>query len=263
MKCMICSGPMRFYFEKQFNSDGLGVVEYHRCQSCGFVNSKTHLELSEADWVQLNTSWHEANNLRTDNPWNRSQRHFNQALMIYLLSRNGMIPDGNWVDYASGEGGLSSQLHANFGRRLDSFDKYIKPASFPIGEEALVKRGHALVTNTAMFEHVRERDTLDEIESYVAEGGCLGVHTLVRGEIPDDPDWMYLLPVHCSFFTNTSMALLMEQWGYSCSVYNEHAKMWVMFKQDPDSIRSEAAKLNETMGWEYLHFKRGFMDFWP
>lgn len=263
MKCMICADSMQFYFQKKFDSDGLTTVEYSRCASCGFVQSSTHLDLTEADWVRLNTNWHEANNRRADNPWNRSQRHFNQALMIHLLARNGIVPAGSWIDYASGEGGLSLQLHTHFGHRLDSFDQYITPTSFALSKDDLRTRGHALVTNTAMFEHVRERDTLDRLESLVADGGCLGVHTLVRGEIPNDPNWMYLLPVHCSFFTNASMALLMRQWGYTCSVYNEQAKLWVMFKQDPEKVRTDIEQLNASLGWEYLHFKTGFMDYWP
>ena len=219
--------------------------------------------MSEADWVHLNTNWHDANNLRTDNPWSRSQRHFHQALMIHLLHRHGIIGDGKWLDYASGQGGLSRQLHLQFGLALHSFDKYVQPTSLPIPAFELVRRGYALVTNTAMFEHVRDRQALDEIESHVGEDGCLAVHTLVRGEIPADPDWMYLLPVHCAFFTNRSMELLMQQWGYSCSVYDKNAKMWVWFKGEPGLVSKKVAELNHSMGWGYLHFKLGFMDFWP
>lgn len=263
MQCMVCSRGMDYFFNKRFDSDSLGDVEYYRCSECGFSASKTHLEMPEGEWVRLNTSWHDANNLRTDNPWSRSQRHFNQALMISLLHRHGIIRNGRWLDYASGQGGLSHQLHAHFGLVLHSFDKFVQPTSFPISASDLVQRGYTLVTNTAMFEHSRDRGTLDEIESYVGEDACFGIHTLVRGEIPADPNWMYLLPVHCSFFTNKSMGILMQQWGYTCSVYNEHAKMWVWFKTEPRFIAGKVAVLNRSMGWEYLHYKVGFMDFWP
>jgi hypothetical protein len=147
--------------------------------------------------------------------------------------------------------------------RLGNFDKYVEPELFSIRQSALIKRGYSLVTNTAVFEHVRDRQTLDEIESYVSDDGCLGVHTLVRGDIPTNPDWMYLLPVHCAFHTNRSMDILMRQWGYQCSIYNEHAKMWVMFKRPTQEVGSKVAQLNQLLGWEYLHFKDGFMDFWP
>lgn len=263
MQCIVCSQSMEHFFNKRFNSDSLDTVEYYRCTGCGFSASKTHLEMPETDWIRLNTSWHNSNNLRADNPWNRSQRHFNQALMIHLSHRHEIIRNGSWLDYASGQGGLSCQLHSHFGLVLHSFDRFVQPISFPLYAQDLVKRGHVLVTNTAMFEHVRNRRTLDEIESYVAEDGCFGIHTLVRGDIPADPEWMYLLPVHCSFFTNRSMDILMQQWGYTCSIYNEHAKMWMWFKTDPDLISGKVAQLNQSMGWEYLHFKVGFMDFWP
>jgi hypothetical protein len=219
--------------------------------------------MPDSDWVRLNTRWHEANNEKAINPWSRSQRHFNQALMIHLAHRQGLLGDGPWLDYASGQGGLSRQLHERFGLVLRSFDQFIEPTSLPIRASELVERGYDLVTNTAMFEHARDRATLDKIESYVGGDGCLGLHTLVRGSIPQDPDWMYLLPVHCAFFTNQSMALLMQQWGYTCSVYNEHAKMWLWFKSEPGTIAEQASALNRSMGWDYLHYKPGFMDFWP
>lgn len=263
MHCMVCAQGMNHFFSKRFDSDSLGEVEYQRCPDCGFCASKTHLEMPETEWVQLNTGWHDANNLKAENPWGRSQRHFNQALMINLLNRNGLVRSGQWLDYASGQGGLSRQLHAHFGLVLQSFDKFIQPTSFPVTASDLVERGYALVTNTAMFEHARDRATLDEIESYVGENGCLAIHTLVRGEIPPDPDWMYFLPVHCAFFTNRSMGVLMRQWGYTCSVYNEHAKMWIWFKTEPGVVADQVAGLNRSMGWEYLHFKTGFVDFWP
>ena len=110
---------------------------------------------------------------------------------------------------------------------------------------------------------MRSRDALNEIESYVSNDGHLAVHTLVRGQIPNDAEWMYLLPVHCAFYTNRSMQMLMEQWNYTCSVYNEHSKMWVMFRNPPHEVSEKVTELNSTLGFEYLHFKNGFMDYWP
>lgn len=263
MKCMICDGHMEYYFSKYFHSDGLGNVDYYRCIECGFCASKTHLDMSDNEWIRLNTSWHEANNLRSDNPFNRNQRHFNQALMLHLLCRHEIIEKDSWLDYASGNGGLSSQLYIHFGEVLSSFDKYIKPGSFPIKESKIVKASYKLVTNTAMFEHVRHRETLDEIDSYVAMNGSLGIFTFVCGTIPPDPNWNYLLPVHCAFFTNRCMGLLMQQWGYTCSLYSEHALMWIWFKGEPAGIAEKVTRLNKSIGWEYLHFKVGFMDYWP
>ena len=263
MQCIICSGQMFDYFTKHFDVYSLDDVRYMRCGSCGFTASKTHFQMSPSEWERLNNAFHADNNAREDNPWNRNQRYFNQSVMLYLLVRNGIVPSGKWLDWGSGTGSLSLQLNEHFGVRLDNFDKYIEPKLFPVRQSDLIERGYSLVTNTAVFEHVRNRDTLDEIESYVSRDGCLGVHTLVRGEIPADPNWMYLLPVHCAFHTNRSMEVLMRQWGYQCSLYNEHAKMWLMFKRPLAEVESEVERLNKLVGWEYLHFKVGFMDFWP
>lgn len=79
---------------------------------------------------------------------------------------------------------------------------------------------------------------------------------------PRNPDWMYLLPVHCAFHSNRSMQLLMTQWGYTCSVYNEHAKLWVLFRDESAAVQAKAAQVNRQLGWDYLRFKTGFMDYW-
>lgn len=143
-----------------------------------------------------------------------------------------------------------------------SFDKFTTPQFSAIEESHLVRGGYDLVVNTAVFEHVRDRETLDEIESYVCVDGCLAIHTLVLGEIPADPNWMYLLPAHCAFHANRITGILMRQWCYTCSIYNEHAKMWVWFKRNAPKVEPEVAKLNALLGWNYLHFKIGFMDYW-
>lgn len=82
---------------------------------------------------------------------------------------------------------------------LLNFGRDIQHALMPLSKADLIKRSHLLVANTAVSEHVCRRDTLGEIESHVANDGCVAVHTLVRGEIPADHNWMYLLPVHCAF----------------------------------------------------------------
>lgn len=263
MNCIICTGSMEYYFTKRFDIYNLSDVYYWRCVNCGFAASRTHFDMSYDDWSELNIAFHNDSNAREDNPYNRNQRYFNQAMMLHLMTHRGMLDTGAWLDWGSGVGRLSRQLEEHFSHELNSFDAYIEPERHPLSQDKLKKRGYALVVNTAVFEHVRDRDTLDEIESYVSPDGCLGVHTLVRGEIPSDPEWMYLLPVHCAFHTNRSMQILMDFWGYKCSVYNEHSKMWIMFRKDPDRVRKQADALNILMGWEYLHFKNGFMDYWP
>ena len=131
-----------------------------------------------------------------------------------------------------------------------------------VSPEHLLTRNYDLVLNTAVFEHVRSRATLDEIESYVAPKGLLAIHTLVSELVPKDPNWMYLLPVHCAFHTNNGMQVLMDDWRYPCSVYNELAKMWVWFRWPTPVVKKKVEKLNSMLGWEFLKYKPGFMDYW-
>lgn len=253
---------MRFYFSKRFDEFGLGTVDYWRCGDCGFCASHTHLGMTDAEWSALNEAFHTTSHSRTDNPYNRNQRYFNQAMMLHLMRRQGLIGTGPWLDWGCGVGAVSKLLDRLFGIELRAYDRFFVPEVNAITEAELVPRGFDLVLNTAVFEHVRERQTLDEIESYVGPRGRLAIHTLVPEVVPCDPEWMYLLPVHCAFHTNRSMQLLMEQWGYQCSVYNEHAKLWVFFRDDAATVGPSVEELNDSVGWEYLHFRAGFMDFW-
>ncbi|MBI5924934.1 MAG: class I SAM-dependent methyltransferase [Aquabacterium sp.] len=263
MQCMICQSGMQYFFSKQFDQFDLSKVDYWRCGACGFAASKTHLEMSEERWARLNNDFHSQTHYTEDNPYNRNQRYFNQALMLSLMRKQGLLAaQDNWLDWGCGVGAVSKLLRDYFGVHLGTYDKFFTPEVNAIAEADLRQRAFELLLNTAVFEHVRDRATLDEIESYVAPSGAFAIHTLVPENVPQDPNWMYLLPVHCAFHTNRSMQLLMDQWGYTCSVYNEHAKLWVLFKQDANAIEPKVQALNKAMGWSYLHFKRGFMDYW-
>lgn len=260
---MICQSGMQYFFSKIFDQFDLGEVDYWKCSSCGFVASKTHLEMSDSRWAQLNNDFHLQTHYAEDNPYNRNQRYFNQALMLSLMRKQGLIPPSDWLDWGCGVGAVSRLLRDYFDLRLATYDKYFTPDVNAIEASTIQTRHYELVLNTAVFEHVRDRETLDEIESYVKPiSGCLAIHTLVPENVPRDPNWMYLLPVHCAFHTNRSMHILMNEWGYHCSVYNEHAKLWVLFRDDPMAVKSKVSTLNKAIGWQYLHYKAGFMDYW-
>ena len=59
MRCEICGGATSYYFSKTFNAFNLGEVDYWRCDTCGFVFSRTHLEMSQEAWTELNLLCHE------------------------------------------------------------------------------------------------------------------------------------------------------------------------------------------------------------
>lgn len=253
---------MRYAFSKTFDRFGLGKVDYAVCERCGFGASETHYAMTPAQWEKLNLDFHLEHNQRADDPHNRRERYFQQATMLHLMRRKGFFGPGPFLDWGSGEGDVSRLAHVFYDLDVLNFDQYIDPALKAVKEPDLKKRGYGLVMNNAVFEHVTARATLDLIEGYVAPGGCLAVHTLIPERVPHDPDWMYLYPVHCSFHTNRSMQVLMDQWGYRCSVYNEKSKMWILFQRDAAEIAPKVEALNNELGWNYLKFKAGFMDYW-
>jgi hypothetical protein len=64
MKFIACGGEssyflLKTYTEKPFDEimRDIGGVRYDKCQSCGFVLSKTHCELSDKTWQYLMKQW--------------------------------------------------------------------------------------------------------------------------------------------------------------------------------------------------------------
>ena len=118
------------------------------------------------------------------------------------------------------------------------------------------------VITTSVFEHFTRREQFDFVQALVSKNGVLGVHTLVCENVPADPRWFYLNPVHCAFHTNRSMEILFRQWGYACSVYNVDAQLWLWFKNDPQDVEAAIGRANLRAGGLYYVFKRGFVDYW-
>ena len=110
------------------------------------------------------------------------------------------------------------------------FERYMpQHGSGYVGEEALNEK-FSMVINTSVFEHGREIEALDEIAGLVDSSGVLGLHVMVRDVIPCDPTWFYLLPVHCAFYSNRSMEILFDRWGFASSIYHVPSRMWFWFR---------------------------------
>ncbi len=266
MKCLVCNCEMFYFFTKTFNNYALGQVEYWKCVHCGFVSSKTHCEMSEEEWGQLNIAYHETYQHKghnSDDPrW--VERLNSQARVIDDAARIGLIKEnGQWLDYACGDGQLSSILNADFKRVLLNYDKYMPSGNGFLAHADIAPRTFDFVITTSVFEHFTRRSHYDEVESLVAPSEVFGLHTLVCENIPQNPDWFYLLPVHCSFHTNKSMSILLKQWGYSESVYNVESRLWLLFKtgsQDVGNILEAANQRSDAP--QYIHNPNGFVDYW-
>lgn len=253
---------MTFHFSKSFYSYGLDIVDYFLCPHCGFVCSKTHFDMELGKWEKLNIDLHTIYNTILNDPSNNPPPYFEQAIMLTILRKFNFIPKNDWLDWASGEGTLSKILDKCFSVRLDNYDKYIKPLINPISEKDMINKKFKLIINSALLEHITNIETLNTLNNLVSENGVLAIHTLVRDEIPKDPEWFYLLPVHCAFHTNRSMSILMRKWGYTCSVYCFAAKTWILFKGIPEDIKKSVQEINSVLRKEYILFKEGFVDYW-
>ncbi len=270
MKCIICDSSSDYYFSKVYTESpfdhfmrDIRKVDYHRCQGCGFVQSRTHVELDKERWNELNLRfhhYHERSHLQKDI---NQPPYPEQAMMIAVLGKNGILRTDNMLDYAAGYGCLSNLLAKYYDVRLKLFDPYVHdgdPTRY-ITQADLVT--YQTVINSAMFEHVLTRRDLDQVNDLVASDGCLIIHTLVCERVPPDPEWFYLRPpVHTAFHTNKSMDILMKQWGYRSSLYVPKSKCWVMLREDVSQVEGTVANINQEFQSTWLLCKKGFVDYW-
>ena len=241
----------------------IGKVDYYKCRCCGFVLSKTHSELDESQWDNLNRQFHHY----MENPDNEKKvnqpPYAEQAMMLSLLGRNDIICIEDMLDYAAGYGTLSNILSRYHDVELPIFDPYVQSDNSRryIKEKEL--KTYKTVISSAMFEHVLRREDLDRVNNIVDSDGCLIVHTVICENVPNDPNWFYLQPpVHTAFHTNKSMEILMGQWGYRSSIYCPKSKFWVLLRNNAENIEKEISRLNQDLQSSWFYCKNGFVDYW-
>jgi len=270
MKCIICNSNSNYYFSKTYSESPIGEfmqkigkIDYYKCNCCGFVLSKTHSELDQNSWNDLNLQFHHY----MENPGYEKKinqpPYAEQAMMLSMLGRNGIISTDNMLDYAAGYGTLSNLLAKYHDLELPIFDPYVKgDNSTRYIDEADLKT-YKTVFNSAMFEHILTREDLDQVNDLVDDDGCLIIHTLVCENVPNDPNWFYLRPpVHTAFHTNKSMEILMGQWSYRSSLYCPQSKCWVLLKENVEDIENKITAINQELRTNWFYWKKGFVDYW-
>lgn len=261
---MVCNGLSHAYVTKDFHGDcGLDLVEYDRCEDCGFVFSHTHFVMNDAAWSNINDSYHrnyfETDNNPDDPRW--MQRISAQRDVLDQLVKAGLIDSTlGAYDYGCGDGKLADMVTSG-SLKVDKYDKYISGGgSDYLTEKDVEKGGFGLVINTSVMEHVRDLETLDTIaQSVHPQRGILAIHTLVAEHVPQDASWFYLLPVHVSFFTNHAMEILVKRWEFSASLYVVEPRMWFLFRSEEQARRAYDAlcDIRDDLAW-----KPGFVDYW-
>jgi hypothetical protein len=270
MKCIICDSKYEYFFSKKYQEPPfdkfmpeIGEVAYYKCTNCGFVLSKTHCELDAIAWSKLNELFHhyleDSNNERKIN----QPPYTEQAMMLAILGKNGIINTDNMIDHAAGYGTLSRILHKYHGIKLPIFDPYIQADNSGMYIEKHELATYETVINSAMFEHVLHRADLDQVNNLVQHDGCLIIHTVVCENIPKDPNWFYLRPpVHTAFHTNRSMNILMEHWGYKSSIYCPQSKCWILLKFPIEDFHRKISEINLELQTTWFVCKAGFVDYW-
>ncbi|MBT3046875.1 MAG: methyltransferase domain-containing protein [Candidatus Thiodiazotropha sp.] len=261
MNCYICKAPTDHYFRKRFDRFGLDSVNYRRCIACGTVYAETLLQLPEERWRGVCEDYHNSYRGSGENPDdpNWRVRLNQQAELLLRLAENGLLNRaGPWLDHGCGEGELAAMLAERIGK-ISCYDRYWKGDGY-LQEAELIPRHYSLVISTSTLEHLRSRSSLDAITGLIAEDGSLALHTLVRGEIPRDPAWFYLLPVHTIFYTNKGMAKLFDQWGFHSSIYAVDARLWIGYRKPLAEVLKQKPQMLASPG---LHASEGFLAYWP
>ena len=271
--CLICQSKTNYFFSKDYSTypnspfaDTL-TVDYWKCGRCGFVISKTHHEMTSEQWININYSWHHHFERNIDSRTTNQPPYADQALALLILSKNKLLNLEDCIDYAAGYGTLSKFLLRYLNIKIRAYDRYVRSDSDELDyvlEKDLEK--YRLVINSAMFEHVLNREALNEVNDLVANNGVLMLHTVICENIPKDPNWFYLTPmVHTAFHTNKSMSILMEQWGYTSSIYCPQAKVWFLYKKDNEQIENlekVTNGINLELQTKYFYYRDGFVDYW-
>lgn len=264
--CIVCGGASAPFMRKHFEQFALGDIDYDQCTQCGFVFSRTHYEMTNEHWEKLNNQWvslYQGTDVNPEDPrW--LERFEAQSAILGDAAAHGLLPKGRWLDYGAGDGKLVAALEKDHGMAVEKYEHSSNPAQGYLRAEDLKPKAFSTVIHTAVLEHLRFSSQLDDIFNLVSDDGVMVLHTLVAEHVPQNPDWFYLLSVHCSFYTNKSMQILFERHGYRCAIYNVASRLWIWFKQPASVIKpiiDAANAKNRDPMFQYI-FAEAFVDYW-
>lgn len=249
MTCLVCHAETEPFLEKDFLGHcGLEKCQYVQCIQCGLVMSKTHYEMTEQEWEQVNAAFHSVPFERYDYGW--KLRLSAQRDAIVVLRDAGILPtDRLWLDWGCGGGELVRMLKER-GCNIAGYDRYSQTeAEHP----QLKPQAYGLVTASSVFEHIRDIDALNGIAALVSTTGALMVHTGVFETVPKEPTWYYYMAGHCTVFTPKTMQVLFKKWGFTGLLHLRPIMTYFMLRD----------KLGEAHGFAAGHsgqwtFKDGF-----
>ena len=266
MNCFVCDGKMTPFIEKDFEMENLGKCEYVRCEDCGMTVSKTLYEMSHEKWVALNNECHEKlfhgelDTEKIDPHW--TERLEVQAQLFAELVKRGVFKsDWRTIDYGAGNGTLANKIKSKLKKDwLKKFDAYMAEDESYLSVEEIKPASFDFLVTSSVFEHLLgNQGDVEKIIGLVKDDGVMALHTLICDEVPQDPNWFYLLPVHCTMWTNKAMAKVYKKFDFKGCAYNVESRMWFMFKKLSDfkNLESEVKTLPGT--WQ---LDENFVEYW-
>lgn len=269
MHCFVCGSEMKSCFHKECKE---GPLEYVRCIRCGLVVCQTVYEMTEKAWESVNDE-HRSYQGSDENPEDPNwlvRLHTQSRLFADLFSAEVFSANMRIVDYGCGDGKLSDffrhdinsrQETKNAGGQILNFDAYMRPkdAADYLQDTDMRPASFDAVITCSVFEHLIGKTDVDKIVKLLNDNGTLCLHTLVCEEVPNDPTWFYLLAVHCTLWTNKSMGLLYDTYGFVGCAYHVEARMWFFFKNRQlfEQLKSKSPSVEGT--WV---FSDKFVDYW-
>ncbi len=194
MKCKICGGLTRKFYDKQFDND------YFYCEACEFISRDEETIISPEE---EKSKYDGHNNTYENEGYVNMFRGFLDGTVMPFVT------DGKeGLDFGSGPGPVLSQLLTReYGYDMTIYDLFYAP------DKAYENKQYDLLTCTEVVEHLRNPlDYFKHFKSLVKPGGVIGIMTLWHPK--DDAifcDWHYRRDVtHISFFTPKTMAKIAE-----------------------------------------------------
>ena len=251
MNCFVCNGTMRPFMEKSFGLEHLDACEYVRCDDCGLVVAKTLYDMPRDVWEALNRECHAAyqhtDALAVDPNW-LPRLQAQAKVLTELRAYNVLEETARAVDYGAGDGKLADMCKP----WLSKFDEYMaRPGAGYLTE--LEAASFDFVITCSVFEHLLGARDVEKIFALLKPDGIAAIHTLVCEEVPRDPNWFYLQPVHCTFWTNAAMKKIFKQYDFKACAYHVEARLWLMFK---DAAKSARLKNSQWI------LSNDFVDYW-
>lgn len=260
MKCFVCGGEMRPFMKKSFDMKNLDACEYVRCDDCGLVVAETLYNMPRQNWEALNHECHAAyqntDALAVDPNW-LPRLKAQASVLAELINRGVLDKSARAVDYGAGDGKLSNFLAEKISAPwLKKFDAYMaRPNENYLSAAELKPASFDFVITCSVFEHLLGAGDVEKIFALLKSNGTAALHTLICEEVPQDPNWFYLQPVHATFWTNAAMKKIFRQYDFKACAYHVESRLWFMFRD-----AEKFSRLKNCAGtWSLAD---DFVDYW-